>query len=295
MRRQILYIVLLAAFAIAIAVHFYTAEQGSHPNVVPNSGFDQNLLVYFLDVNQGDATFIQLPNRKTLLIDAGKADEGTKVARFLRDHNIFRLDAVIASHADSDHIGGITQVVEEFSVGQFYENGLPCDTKTCERLEETLARKNVPRTVVRGGTDLNVGNFSITVLNPWPGEREDNDASIVVLIEYKRQRFLLAADCTFACEDQIVQHFSTISAQTLKVGHHGSKYSSKEFFLKSVSPQYAVISVGENSYGHPTLETLQRLQELNAQILRTDREGDIVFESDGNELSVSVEHRERNS
>ncbi|MFH0714592.1 MAG: ComEC/Rec2 family competence protein [Candidatus Diapherotrites archaeon] len=279
--------ILLAVLAIAAFFYFSQAERGSAPNVVPNS-FDGNLRVWILDVNQGDSILLQLPNGKNILVDAGLPEQGEKVAAFLKQQGVYRLDALVATHSDSDHIGGMDEVLKQILISAFFENGRACETQTCKGLDEVLGEKQIPRAVLKGGTDFNIGGFSFSVLNPWPEDSQtDNDASIVLRFAFKNEIFMLAGDCTSLCEQTIEAHFIELDVNVLKVGHHGSAYSSSAPFLQRVSPQFALISVGENSYGHPPPQTIQRLQESGATVLRTDKSGNIELNTDGEILTIS--------
>lgn len=243
-----------------------------------------------LDVGQGDALYIESPTGVQVVVDAGPDSsvltELPKVMPLL-DRS---LDAVIGTHPDSDHIGGFADILSRYRVGAFIEPGIPKSTKTSTSLEKEIDQQKIPRYVARRGMVLDLGGGTyIRVLYPDHdvsrlSDNKANDGCIVAQLVYKSTSVLLACDAPGVVENRVVSISTSteLKSTILKVAHHGSKYSSMSSFVQAVSPAIAVISVGaHNTYGHPTAQTLNTLSRYGAEVVRTDKEGTIVFKSDG--------------
>lgn len=197
------------------------------------------------------------------------------------------LDAVIATHPDADHIGGFTQVLERYSVGAYISPDIPKDTATARALEAEVDAKGIPRVVARRGLALDLGGgATLTLLYPESvagiSSEKANEGGIVAELQYGEAGMLLMADVGVGVEARLLAlDRAALKSDVLKVGHHGSKYSSSNVFVAAVMPEVAVISVGKNSYGHPTQETLATLRGAGAEVLRTDEKGTIKCVSDG--------------
>jgi competence protein ComEC len=212
------------------------------------------------------------------------------VLEFLRQQGITELDVMVASHADSDHIGGLIDILEanEIVVLQVMYNGYPGDTATWSDFAAAVAADGLTLTAVQFPAEIQWGLMQVYVLNPASGlgDPETNDASLVFRIDHGEINYLFTGDIDSTIEATVVARGTPVAAEILKVPHHGSKYSSSAEFLAAVSPLEAVISVGENSYGHPAGETLARLEAAGARIWRTDLEGNILAESDGETYQI---------
>lgn len=247
-----------------------------------------DLIVHFIDVGQGDSIFIELPDGKTMLIDAGESDQGDKVVTYIYSQGYDRIDYVVASHPHSDHIGGLPDVLGSFNIGNFYMTSAASSTVTYEKMLTAVQNCGADvYDVTAGDTLLESGNLLVEVVAPKVIDSDElNNNSVVIKLTYGDNKFLFAGDAEKSEEDGI---WTNIKCDVLKIGHHGSDSSTSENFLKKVEPTYAVISCGlGNSYGHPTDTVLKRLYERNINTYRTDLQGTIVFTSDGSEISVSV-------
>jgi beta-lactamase superfamily II metal-dependent hydrolase len=248
------------------------------------------LKVSVLDVGQGDSILIQSPAGKTMLIDAGPSDAGSRVVADLQARGITSLDAAVASHGDADHIGGYQAVLSQFSVAHFYDPGYPDTTATYEKLLTTIDQKNIKYTTSTAGQTIDLDPaVRIDVLSPnGKNVGSTNDNMLVLRLSYGSTSFLLAGDMPDTLEKQIL---STLQPTTvLKVGHHGSSTSSSTAFLNVIKPEVAIISVGAgNSYGHPSAETLSRLQTVGAMVYRTDQSGTVTVSTDGNTYTVATD------
>jgi len=265
--------------------------------VYSGNGVSSNeLKVYFLDVGQGDATFIEAPNGNQVLIDGGRTDN--KVLQELGeimqvgDRSI---DVVISTHPDADHIGGLPEVFSRFEVAKYIESGNQTkETKIAEMLLKSAKEEVGLDWIIAGGgqtilLDEKTGVY-LEILFPDRdvSKIESNASSIVARLVYGESCFLFMGDSPKAIETYLKQQNENLDCDVLKVGHHGSRTSSDPLFVEAVSPEYAVISSGkDNSYGHPHKEVLDILQKQGVEILRTDLNGRVKFISDG--ISIILE------
>jgi len=252
-----------------------------------------NLTMTAIDIGQGDSLLITFPHNESLLVDGGQPYKGPTVVSYLHSVGISHLDGVIATHPDADHIGGLIDVLQSIPVDKVYDLGLAKSTTTYEKLLQIVKDKNIPYANPRAGDTLNLDpDTTVLVLNPslpfFPMTTDSNDNSIVIKITYQRISYLLTGDAASGAEARMISLFNC-SAYVLKVGHHGSRYSSSATFLKAVKPHIAVISVGAgNRFGHPAPETLARLAAVGATVYRTDQHGTILVTTNGQTVDVGT-------
>lgn len=257
-------------------------------SVVEITEFSDDMKVHFIDVDQGDSTFIELPNGEAMLIDAGEIDQADKVVTYIYTQGYDTIDYVVATHAHSDHIGGLPVVLDSFNIGNFYMTSAVATTSIYEDMLNAVDESGAAvHDVMAGDVIYNEANLLIEVVAPKEIDYdEQNNNSVVIKLTYGDDKFLFTGDAEKPEEDGI---WTNIKCDVLKVGHHGSDSSSSSNFLKKVEPSYAVISCGlHNSYGHPTDDVLKRLDDRNIDVYRTDLQGTIVFTSDGSNISVNV-------
>jgi competence protein ComEC len=256
---------------------FFTLAQGGKGAAVTQ--------VTYIDVGQGDSILIRDASGFTLLIDGGKPAAGPVVVGYLKSLGISTLNAMLASHADADHIGGLISVLQDGSLGvqRVLYNGYPGATATWNTFAAAVAGRGLTLEAVQFPETLQLGAMKAWVMNPAAGlgSPETNAASVVLKIFYGSQAFLFSGDIDSTIEATIIARSTPLAADILKVAHHGSAYGSSPNFVGSVQPREAVISVGVNSYGHPSADTLARLQAAGARIWRTDQDGNVIFNSDG--------------
>lgn len=252
------------------------------------------LRVTFLDVGQGDSALLQDGNGFDVLIDGGSPSAGSGLVAFLLDREARELEVMVVSHAHRDHIGGLIAVLQEpaISVEQVLFNGYPDSTDTWQAFTQAVAGAAISMTVATFPAFYTWGDFQASVLNPEAGlsSPDQNEASLVLRVEYGFLRFLFTGDIGHAAEEAILKRTSLLEADLLKVAHHGSLDSSGPDFLAAVQPGEAVISVGKNSYGHPAYETITALQAVGARLWRTDFSGNLQVTSDGSRLEVLPEY-----
>jgi len=265
---------------------------GSNISATPSN----NLKVSFIDVGEGDAILIQDVTGFNVLIDGGIPLAGPKVIDYMREQGVDEIDVMVATHAHKDHIGGLTEVLREtdIPVHQILYNGDSGDTEIWANFAEAVHDRRLTLTAVHYPMTYTWGTSTAYVLNPISDLLElnqvndnQNSKSVVVLLDHADVDFLFTGDIGSSAEAAILSRAIPISAEILKVAHHGSESSSSASFLEAVSPSEAIISVGENPSGYPNEETLDRLLAAGARIWRTDQVGTIVVLSDGASYSIN--------
>ena len=267
-----------------------TEAQATETETEKNTAGDFNprFAVHYIDVGQGDAALVLCDDR-TMLIDGGKPHASSIIYTYLKNLNIDRLDYIVASHADDDHIGGLSAPLAKMKVDAILAPHTEADTRSWQSLATKTAEQGLSVTHPKAGEHLAFGSSDIAFYGPITEDDSDrNNGSIVMKITYGETSFLFTGDAEREEEQQILNAGFDLSATVLKVGHHGSKNSTTYPFLRAIMPKYAVISVGENSYGHPTEDTLSRLRDAGAKVYRTDMQGDIIAASDGKTVTITT-------
>lgn len=235
--------------------------------------------VHFIDVGQADSTFIELGNGQTMLIDAGLG--GDDVVKYIRELQYSDIDFVVATHPHDDHIGGMATVLDSFDIGKMYMPRQEHTISAFTNMLDVIENKNIELHEAKAGVNITTsGIIKIDILAPFAESYSNlNNCSAVVKLTYGETVMLFTGDAEQVIETQLLN--SDIDADVLKVGHHGAGSSSAPSFIKAVSPEIAVISCGrDNSYGHPDYETLAILNEVGADIYRTDEQGTIQVTAD---------------
>jgi competence protein ComEC len=249
-----------------------------------------SLSVSFIDVGQGDGVLVQAGD-ENYLIDAGRAEEGPNVVDFLRSRGVRKLEGIVVSNPDADHIGGFLDVLDAFEVSSVYLSGDTKGTLTYNSFLRGVRDEGSKVEQVRTGYRMDWGGVRADVIAPPPGElfSETNDNSVAILLSYGTARVLLAGDAEAKEEEYMASGPYTGPLTVLKVTHHGSNTSSTPLFLSRFPPKIAVIQCGaDNPYGHPTPETLDRLQRTGAKIFRNDEHGDVIVTIKDQKVDVAV-------
>lgn len=246
------------------------------------------LTVSVLDVGQGDAVFIETPSGNQVLVDGGP---GRAVLSRLGDvmpGYDKSINMLISTHTDADHLGGLVEVLKHYHVDEVIGNDYLAKTDIFQQWEDTIEHDHIAHSSVRAGDRIMLDrDVELDIVSPTPEDFDPaptvaNEIMIVGRLRYGNTSFLLTGDLERGDEIRLAQSNANLSSDVLKVAHHGSKYASTDLFLSRVHPSYAVISVGaHNRYGHPAVETLERVEKTNARIERTDERGTVTFVSDG--------------
>lgn len=253
-------------------------------------GKEGKLRVIYLDVGQGASQLLMSPSGKTMLIDGGGNDQEEEMVDYLRSYGVDRLDLVIGTHPDSDHIGGLDAVIENLEIGEIYMPKVMSNTKTFESLLKSIHSKGLKVKTAKGGLVLKWDEaVEVDMLAPLQQGEENNNMSAVIKVTYGDTSFLFTGDAERESEKAMLTANADLEADVLLVGHHGSKSSTTHKFLNEVNPEVAVIQVGDNSYGHPTQTVLRRLRSEQVDIYRNDLNGTIEIVSDGVGYEITTE------
>ena len=240
---------------------------------------------YFLDVDQGDSILLMGPDF-TILIDAGRR-ERSEVVPYLDEIGVQQIDLLVGTHPHADHIGQFPQVLARFPVSEVWMSGDTNPTLTFERAIDAVIAAGAAYHEPRTGEVYQIGSARIEVLNPAELTGEPNEGSVSFRLVFGEVAFMFTGDAETPTEDEILASGHDLKAQILKLGHHGSNTSSSLDFLLAVEPTIAIWSAGiDNTYGHPSPLTLQRLQELGVSVYGTAVDGTIVVETDGQSYKV---------
>jgi len=259
-------------------------------------GLDGKLKVTFFDIGQGDSIFIETSQGQQILIDGGP---GERVLDKLAKAMPFwdrSLDLVVLSHPEYDHLSGLNAVLKNYKVQNILWSGIEKDSQVFKDWQKAVAEEKAKVIIGQRGQEIKAGATLFEVLSPLENlagqffEKDSNDTAVAVKVIFGKNSFLFSGDISQILEKKLVVLDDgcineCLAADVLKVAHHGSKTSSSAEFLQAAIPQIAVISVGKNNtYGHPTQEVLNRLQEFGIRVMRTDELGDIKMKSDGVEV-----------
>lgn len=240
--------------------------------------------VEYIDVGQADAILIE-NDKKYMLIDAGNNEDGDLLVNYFKDKNITDFEYVVATHPHEDHIGGMDNIIKNFNIKNYYMPDCYTTTKTFEELLDALEENNLSFETPDIDSEFLLGDALFKVLYTGTDKRDLNNTSIVLRMTYKDVSFMFTGDATNTTEKKILA--KDLQSDVLKVGHHGSQYSTSDEFLDKVNPKYAIISVGTgNVYDHPKDITLNKLKGI--EVHRTDKEGTIRVISDGKNIDIET-------
>lgn len=265
-----------------------SGPQADGASPVPGTVSTGTLKMHFIDVGQGDSELLQLPNGSTMLIDAGTADAGPVVVSYLKSQNVQTIDYLVATHPDADHIGGMEDVIQSFSIGELWMPDYAKDTKTFNGFVNAASAKGIPtKQAYAGETIVPASNgCEIDVLGPPQNLHSDdaNDYSIVLKVVNGSTSALFTGDAT---ADELVSYHPG-HVDLLKAAHHGSRTGTTTSVMNALTPQYVIMSYAlGNSYGHPHQETLDAIEKSDAKAYSTAANGTIVATSDGSTVAIS--------
>lgn len=247
------------------------------------------LKVHYLDVGQGDSIFVELPNNETMLIDAAESYQSENIINYLKNLNYQKIDYVIGTHPHTDHIGGLKDIINTFEIGKIYMPKVGSTTKTYESLLMAIKDKNLKINTAKAGTSIiDTDALKINILAPNSETyTELNNYSVVTKITYGTTKFLFMGDAEKLSENEIKEN---VTADVIKIGHHGSNTSSSIDFIKKVNAKYGIISVGlNNKYNLPKEETITNWENSGTKIYLTSTNGTIRASSDGTNIKIESE------
>ena len=245
---------------------------------------NEDFNVLFMYVGQADSTLIKYKN-KTMLIDAGNNEDGKNIVKFLKDKGISKLDYIVGTHYDEDHIGGLDDIIENFDIGKFYLSNGGELGPNYYNLEKVAKKKNLAITIPKVGDKIDFADVDMEVMaaSKFDG-KNDNNASIVIQAKYGSRKYLFMGDL----EKQEEAKRKWNEVDVLKAGHHGSNTSSTQEFLNQVKPKYVFVSAGKNNkYRLPNVKAMERIEKTGAKIFRTDvNESSFWLTSNGNDIDI---------
>lgn len=252
------------------------------------------LVVHFINVGEGDCILIQMPNNKNILVDTGNLSVGYKVEKYLKSKNISQLNCIIITHMHPDHVGGTFYILPQIRTNIIYYNGYrPEDNEFFFELINLTKDLNIPMKILNSGNKLFFGEVTLDVLSPIePLSGDMNGDSIVVKIIFGKVSLLLTGDLNINGEKRLIEAGCNLKSDVLKVGHHGAEDSNSEEFMDKVRPKIAVLSVGKNNrYGFPSNVVIERFKIKEIPLYRTDIDGTIIIQTDGDIISTKKERR----
>lgn len=269
--------ILICVITVVLAGIFFTGQNSVN---YENADF-----VAVLDVNQGDSILI-CSNGDAALIDTGEEMYSRDMLRKVRGYGVNSLDALIISHSHDDHSGGAEYLLSNMSVENIITPEFKSDEKVTE-LNRAMAASGAEIYTAIEGMVINIGDFEITVLYADNSDDDINNRSIILMAEIEDKKFLFTGDAEKQIENKLIDNNINFDCDVLKVSHHGSSTSSTKEFIDIATPEFSAISVGaDNSYGHPNNNVVTRLEEIGSEVLRTDYQGDIVFNIKNGEIVV---------
>ncbi|MBP1999270.1 beta-lactamase superfamily II metal-dependent hydrolase [Paenibacillus shirakamiensis] len=281
--RMFLFVVFLL-----VSILLSSCTFSSKPDPTPVKG---GLRIVYLNVGQGASQLLISPSGKTMLIDAGNNDQEQVVLDDLKRYGIKRLDIVVGTHPDADHIGGLDKVIDQLDIGKVYMPRISSTTKTFESVLRSIQKKGLKVATAKSGVILDWDpQVEVKMLAPLQTYEDNNNMSAVMRVAYGKTSFLFTGDAESVSEKDMIASRQELHADVLLVGHHGSKSSTTPAFLKQVAPKYAIIQSGvDNKYGHPTPTILGRLKKAGIIVYRNDTQGIIDLSSNGTNIQITTE------
>jgi competence protein ComEC len=263
--------------------------------------FWRPLKISFISLGQGDCILIQTPSGKTMLVDGGppvRFDDHSLLVEYLWTEGIKRIDVMVLTHPQADHIGSLESVVNHFPVGILLEGSTISETETYQSFIHAIKHNNIKRhNAIKGDSFSLDDETKVWVLHPdriaLAAEGDDNEKSIVLMVQYNEIDILLTGDIGLQTESRLCKKYDNWDVEILKVPHHGSRYASSDELLAETKPEIAIIQVGNNPYGHPHKDAMDRLENVNAHILKNNEDGtvEIVVRRDQVKISTTRSNR----
>ncbi len=258
--------------------------------VMPHSEVSaaSSIKVHYIDIGQGDAIYIKMPSGEDVIIDGGNKGKGDTIVAYLKKQKVDDIEVLISTHPDADHIGGLDEILDAYRVENVYAPKVKHTTQAYKDFLQAVKREGKTIKTAQMGVSLPIKGVSAKFVGPVKSYSNSdlNNWSAVLHVTYKKNTFLFTGDAEHVAEKDMTAKKQTLRADVLKVGHHGAKTSTSSAFLNVVKPKYAILSVGKNSYGHPTSEVVTNLKRVKATTLRTDKNGTIIITGNGSSYTV---------
>ncbi|WP_214891373.1 ComEC/Rec2 family competence protein [Exiguobacterium sp. s142] len=247
-----------------------------------------SIKVHYIDVGQGDAIYIKMPSGEDVIIDGGNKGKGDAIVAYLKKQKVDDIEVLISTHPDADHIGGLDEILDAYRVENVYAPKVKHTTQAYKDFLQAVKREGKTIKTAQMGVSLPIKGVSAKFVGPVKSYSDSdlNNWSAVLHVTYKKNTFLFTGDAEHVAEKDMMAKKQTLRADILKVGHHGAKTSTSSTFLNTVKPKHAIISVGKNSYGHPTSEVVTNLKRQKVNMLRTDKNGTIIITGNGSSYAV---------
>lgn len=273
--------------AIFLAAIFFICIGGGHHIY---SAQQLGMEVHFIDVGQGDSIVIKSPNNKIILIDGGPPGSGKKVVAYLKKRGIKKLDLLIATHPDVDHIGGLPEVMKSVKVKKIIDSGKLHSTKTYANYMSQIYKQNIPVEIAKENKKIKLDPLlNIHILNTYAKGKNNNQSSIALKINFQEIDLLLMGDIEHKQEKRLMKKYN-LQSDIVKVAHHGSNSSTTLPFLKEVKPKIAIITYSrDNDFGHPVSRVIENLGKVHAAIYSTAVFGNLMIRTDGENVMIITE------
>lgn len=259
-------------------------ENSGKEKKIQQEEIESNLEIHFIDVGQGDATLL-VCDEEAMLVDAGTTSSGTSIQLYLKKREVSSLKYLILTHPDEDHIGGADVIITKYDIDNVFMPNYEKDTKAYEEVINALEYRWMKWSTPIVGSTYSLGGATFTVIAPNRNYADANESSIGIIVSHGSNKFLFTGDAESEAENDIVNNDINLECNVFKAGHHGSRTSNSSELLKAATPEYVVISCGvDNSYGHPHAGPMNEFRSMGLKLFRTDEQGTIVVESDGNSL-----------
>lgn len=266
----------------------FTEDNGGLSHKIQLS--DKEMAVVYVDTGNSDSIVIHFPDGRTMLIDAGKPDDFDAIADVLDRFSEDTIDYAIITHQHDDHIGSFPEILENYHVKTVYMPTSPISNPQTEESMALIEEKDIPLVEIKAGVSVCDGEIKAEFLSPlYEHYGDKNDYSGVLYLTYGEKSFLFMGDATTDVENDLLSKDRVPYADVLKIGHHGSKGSTSKNFLNAVNPEFAIITTGENDYGHPTKKVLDLLNAKGITVYRSDYDGNILAVTDGETLDITHE------
>lgn len=278
---------ILFALIIAICIYITSYKDMNESYSKPDSNIvSTDLTIYFFDVGQADSILVA-NNNQYMLIDAGNNEDGPLLVKYIKEElGIKKINYVVGTHPHEDHIGGLDDIINNFEIDNVLLPDAITTTKTFEDVIDAIDSKKLEITIPEIDSSFKVGEADVKVLHTGTDTTDLNNTSIVLKLTFGNKNYLFTGDATSKVEELITDKVGDIDV--LKVGHHGSAYSTTNKFLLATSPEYAIISVAkDNSYNHPSKDTLNRLNKFTKNIYLTSELGTIILTSNGDAINIT--------